>query len=57
MNTIRIIIIDDHPVVREGLRGMLASQPDFEVVSEVSIFINISIMGPAGPWGDEGGWG
>lgn len=36
MNTIRIIIIDDHPVVREGLRGMLASQPDFEVVSEAA---------------------
>ena len=36
MNTIRIIIIDDHPVVREGLRGMLASQPDFEVVGEAA---------------------
>lgn len=34
MNTVRIIIIDDHPVVREGLRGMLASQPDLEVVGE-----------------------
>ena len=34
MNIIRIIIIDDHPVVREGLRGMLASQQDFEVIGE-----------------------
>lgn len=32
MDTIRILIADDHPVVREGLKGMLAGQPDFEVV-------------------------
>ncbi len=31
---IRILIVDDHPVVRAGLRGMLESQPDFEVVGE-----------------------
>jgi hypothetical protein len=30
--------------------------PIFRPVN-LSIFINISIMGPAGPWGDEGGWG
>lgn len=33
--TIRIIIADDHPVVREGLAAMLATQPDFEVIAEV----------------------
>lgn len=32
MKSIRILITDDHPVVREGLAGMLAGQPDFEVV-------------------------
>lgn len=32
MNTIRVLITDDHPVVREGLAGMLAGQQDFEVV-------------------------
>ncbi|HRE47072.1 MAG TPA: response regulator transcription factor [Aggregatilineales bacterium] len=32
MDTIKILIADDHPVVREGLAGMLAGQPDFEVV-------------------------
>jgi DNA-binding NarL/FixJ family response regulator len=31
---IRILIADDHPVVRSGLRALLASQSDFEVVSE-----------------------
>ena len=34
MNKIRLVIVDDHPVVRDGLRGMLESQPDFEVVGE-----------------------
>jgi DNA-binding NarL/FixJ family response regulator len=32
---IRLVIVDDHPVVRDGLRGMLASA-DFEVVGEAA---------------------
>lgn len=32
--TIRLLICDDHPVVRSGLRGMLDSQPDLQVVAE-----------------------
>lgn len=31
---IRLLIADDHPVVRGGLQGMLAAEPDFEVVGE-----------------------
>ncbi|HJQ90721.1 MAG TPA: response regulator transcription factor [Acidimicrobiia bacterium] len=33
-NPIRLIIADDHPVVREGLRAVLDSEPDVEVVGE-----------------------
>ena len=31
---IRIILADDHPVVRDGLKGMIASQEDLSVVGE-----------------------
>ena len=31
---IRLLIADNHPVVRDGLRGMVASEPDLEVVGE-----------------------
>ena len=33
-DTIRVVIADDHPVVRTGLRGMLETQTDIEVVGE-----------------------
>lgn len=33
--TIRVLIADDHPVVRDGLTALLASVPGFEVVAEV----------------------
>lgn len=31
---IKIMIADDHPVVRSGLRALLSSQPDFEIVAD-----------------------
>lgn len=33
---IRIVLADDHPVVREGLRAMLSAEPDLEVVADAS---------------------
>jgi DNA-binding NarL/FixJ family response regulator len=35
-DAIRILIVDDHPVVRDGLRGMLAGLSEFEVVGEAA---------------------
>ncbi|MFG2017035.1 response regulator [Actinomadura geliboluensis] len=36
MSPIRILLVDDHPVVRSGIRAMLADQPDFELVGEAA---------------------
>ena len=36
MDKIKVLLADDHPVVREGLRTMLATVPDIEVVAEAS---------------------
>ncbi|GAB1642051.1 response regulator [Krasilnikovia sp. MM14-A1259] len=33
---IRIVLVDDHPVVRHGLRGMLDAEPDLTVAGEAS---------------------
>lgn len=33
---VRLLIADDHPVVRSGLRGMFADQADLEVVGEAT---------------------
>jgi DNA-binding NarL/FixJ family response regulator len=33
---IRLLIADDHPVVRDGLRAMLATQPDMQLVGEAA---------------------
>ncbi|HZD23412.1 MAG TPA: response regulator transcription factor [Acidimicrobiia bacterium] len=35
-NPIRLIIADDHPVVREGIRAVLEAEPDVEVVAEAA---------------------
>lgn len=35
-DVVRVLIADDHPVVRSGIRGMLASDPGFEVVGEAA---------------------
>ncbi|WP_276954166.1 response regulator [Allomeiothermus silvanus] len=36
MNPLRILIADDHPIVRAGLVGLLSTQEGFQVVGEAS---------------------
>ncbi|GHD25880.1 response regulator [Nocardiopsis kunsanensis] len=35
-NPLRILLVDDHPVVRHGLKAMFAEQPGMEVVAEAA---------------------
>ncbi len=36
MNTIRLLLVDDHKVVRLGLRALLEAEPDIEVLGEAA---------------------
>jgi two-component system, NarL family, response regulator LiaR len=38
---IRIIVADDHPVVRDGLVAVLSTQPDIEVVGQASTGLEV----------------
>ena len=34
MTKIRVLLADDHPIVRRGIRSLLLTAPDIEVVAE-----------------------
>ena len=36
MTAIRLLIVDDHPIMRDGLRGVFRGDEDFEVTGEAS---------------------
>src|SRR6266481_8113359 len=36
LNPIRILAVDDHPLFRNGIAALLASQPDMSLVGEAS---------------------
>jgi two-component system, NarL family, response regulator DevR len=50
METIRVLIVDDHPIVRQGVRSVLANHADIEVVGEAegaaSLFANLAALKP-----------
>ena len=33
---IRVLLVDDHRIVRDGIKGMLVNEPSIEVVGEAS---------------------
>ena len=36
MKSLRILIVDDHEVVRRGLRSLLSSRPEWEICGEAA---------------------
>jgi two-component system, NarL family, response regulator DevR len=50
MNGIRVLIVDDHPIVRQGVKSVLANHSDIEVVGEAdgaaSLFANLTSLKP-----------
>jgi S-formylglutathione hydrolase len=60
---IRILCVDDHPVVREGIAGLVTVQPDMVLVAEAAngreaIYRSVSAFAPICvptrcPWGEK----
>ena len=36
MNKVRILLVDDHPLFRQGVTWTLTNQPDLEIIGEVA---------------------
>ena len=45
--TIRVFLLDDHEVVRRGVRDMLEAEPDFEVAGEAG---SVEEPSTGSPW-------
>ena len=44
--TIRVLLVDDHAVVRSGLRRVLEAEDDIEVVAEAGDLRDRGLRGP-----------
>ena len=44
MANIKVILADDHPIVRQGLRALLEAEADIEVVGEASDGLTVADM-------------
>ena len=40
METIRVMVVDDHPIVRQGVRSLLSNYADLEIVGEADSGLN-----------------
>ncbi|MEU8528135.1 response regulator transcription factor [Streptomyces sp. NPDC048629] len=48
--TVRVLLVDDQPLVRSGLRVLIADQPDLEVVGEAGDGVEaVRLVGELGP--------
>ena len=44
---VRIILADDHPIVRQGLRALLTAEPDFRLIGETGDGLEaVKLVGP-----------
>jgi len=40
----RIVIAEDHTILREGLRALLSSSPDFDIVGELEMDARLLVV-------------
>ena len=54
---IRIIIVDDHAIVRKGIRALLSDVEDIEIIGEATKRISTKFResNPSVPWSDMAG--
>src|SRR5512138_2463020 len=50
MDTVRVLVVDDHPIVLQGVRSLLANHADIAVVGEAdsaaALFANLAMLRP-----------
>jgi DNA-binding NarL/FixJ family response regulator len=50
MDVVRILVVDDHPIIRQGVKSVLANHPDLVVVGEAEsasgLFANLASVRP-----------